>query len=95
MEKINEWAKLDFNGRQIRNVVLTAESLALGKSNYLRMDPSHIESECFRNALTSEWDCTNFIAFLAIIRDTLEFNDAIESEKKRRTLRVGSVPKDW
>lgn len=32
---------------------------------------------------------------LAIIRDTLEFNEAIDSEKKRRNLKVGSVPGNW
>jgi hypothetical protein len=47
LKKVDEWAKMPFNGRQIRNVVLTAESLALGKSKYSEMDPDHIESELF------------------------------------------------
>jgi hypothetical protein len=45
LKKVDEWAKIPFNGRQIRNVVLTAESLALGKSKYLEIDPDHMESE--------------------------------------------------
>jgi SpoVK/Ycf46/Vps4 family AAA+-type ATPase len=51
MESVTEWAKLNLNGRQIRNVVLTAESLALGKaeSKYSKMEPSHIESKLYQN----------------------------------------------
>lgn len=45
MMNVNDWAKLELNGRQIRNVVLTAEALALGQSQYLKMDSTHIESK--------------------------------------------------
>lgn len=47
MENVEEWAKLSLNGRQIRNVVLTAESLSLGRGNskYTKMDAGHIESK--------------------------------------------------
>lgn len=44
---VEKWATLDLNGRQIRNVVLTAEALALGESDYLRMEPRHVEGSSF------------------------------------------------
>ena len=47
LAKVDEWAKLNLNGRQIRNVVLTAEALALGQSKYLKMDSDHVESKLF------------------------------------------------
>ena len=43
LKEVDKWAKLNLNGRQIRNVVLTAEALALGESDYLRMEPSHVD----------------------------------------------------
>ncbi|KAI9745900.1 MAG: hypothetical protein M1818_000581 [Claussenomyces sp. TS43310] len=75
LRRVDMWAQQNLNGRQIRNVVLTAEALALGESKYLKMNADHIER---------------------IIRDTQEFNQAIENEKKRKsTLKVGSVPPNW
>jgi hypothetical protein len=45
LKEVDKWAKLNLNGRQIRNVVLTAEALALGESDYLRMEPSHVDGK--------------------------------------------------
>ncbi|KIN05326.1 hypothetical protein OIDMADRAFT_193023 [Oidiodendron maius Zn] len=73
--KVEMWARQGLNGRQIRNIVLTAEALALGQSEYCKMDARHIEQ---------------------IIRNTEDFNRAIENEKRGKSaLKVGSIPQNW
>ena len=51
LKEVDKWAKLNLNGRQIRNVVLTSEALALGESEYLSMEPSHVDSKSLRLAV--------------------------------------------
>lgn len=36
-----------------------------------------------------------WLLYLVILKDTFAFNEAIDSEKKRRNLKVGSVPGNW
>lgn len=50
MDNVATWADLPLNGRQIRNVVLTAEALSLGGPNaeYTKMDCSHVKSKSFQ-----------------------------------------------
>lgn len=77
LREVDRWAKLNLNGRQIRNVVLTAEALALGESDYLRMEPSHVDSEslrlrmrCFELVLMQLWQLLLRIRWSSIKQST-------------------------
>jgi AAA+ superfamily predicted ATPase len=43
LEEVTEWANVNLNARQIRNIVLTAESLALAKGEGGRIEPDDIQ----------------------------------------------------
>jgi SpoVK/Ycf46/Vps4 family AAA+-type ATPase len=44
LEQAEEWAESDLNARQIRNIILTAESMAIGRGATTDIKPDHIQT---------------------------------------------------
>lgn len=43
MSEVDRWSEAEINGRQIRNVILMAENLALSDEKHPRLMPQHID----------------------------------------------------
>lgn len=44
LDQAEEWAESELNARQIRNIILTAESLAIGRGQTTEIKPDHIQT---------------------------------------------------
>lgn len=44
LDHVPRWSEAEINGRQIRNVILTAQNIAMGDETRQRMTPDHIDN---------------------------------------------------